>query len=80
MSIVVLDVTILYHLNKTYIYYIYIYPSIKRYTHGNSKEMKGRHPAFSKLADLVHIVFFLFLLESPTGGEVTFCSSIMSAN
>ena len=24
------------------------YPSIKRYTHGNSKEMKGRHPAYSK--------------------------------
>ena len=30
--------------------------------------------------DRVHIIFFLFLLESPTGGEVTFCSSITSAN
>merc|ERR1712240_924505 len=34
------------------------YPSIKRYTHGNSKGMKGRHPAYSKLCGLCSYYFF----------------------
>ena len=34
------------------------YPSIKRYTHGNSKEMKGRHPSFSKFCGSCSYYFF----------------------
>ena len=34
------------------------YPSIKRYTHGNSKEMKGRHPAYSKFCGSCSYYFF----------------------
>ena len=34
------------------------YPSIKRYTHGNCKGMKGRHPAYSKLCGLCSYYFF----------------------
>ena len=43
------------------------YPSIKRYTHGNCKGMKSRHPAYSKLCGSCSYYFFLFLLESPIG-------------
>ena len=34
------------------------YPSIKRYTHGNSKGMKGRHPAYNILCGSCSYYFF----------------------
>ena len=46
------------------------YPSIKRYTHGNCKGMKGRHPAYSKLCGSCSYYFFSVSIGITDGNQL----------